>query len=80
MLDWLGDLGGLKEAIIIILTAVLAAINYNGFENYLVSKLYRGENEKDRFHSKQSIGKSGTSQYGAGIDDQTVVDDIDLQN
>lgn len=55
MLDWLGDLGGLKKAIIIILTFILTAINFNGFENYLVSKLYRGENEKDRFSSKQSI-------------------------
>ena len=40
-LDWLGDLGGLKEAVIIILTFILGMFNYNVFDNYMVSQLYR---------------------------------------
>ena len=36
-LDWLGDLGGLKEAIIIIFGFVLGLFNFNVFEDYLVS-------------------------------------------
>ena len=36
-LDWLGDLGGLKEAIIIIFGFVLGLFNFNVFEDYIVS-------------------------------------------
>ena len=31
MLDWLGDIGGLKEALTIILTFVFAVFNYHTF-------------------------------------------------
>lgn len=42
-LDWLGDLGGLKEALAIVFGAVITLFNYNKFENYMVSELYRAE-------------------------------------
>ena len=47
-LDWLGDLGGLKEALTIMLAFVYGIFNYNKFENYLVSRLFRAETPKDR--------------------------------
>ena len=37
LLDWLGDLGGLKEAMMIILASIFGLFYYNTFENYLVS-------------------------------------------
>ena len=55
-LDWLGDLGGLKEALALVLGAVIALFNYNKFENYMVSELYRAETEKDKI-SRRSKGK-----------------------
>ena len=53
-LDWLGDIGGLKEALTIVLGGVIALFNYNKFENYLVSQLYRGETKKDKTSRKTS--------------------------
>ena len=37
MLDWLGDLGGLYEALKIILTFIFFVFNYHTFQDYLVS-------------------------------------------
>ena len=36
-LDWLGDLGGLKEALMLVMGAIITIINYNSLENYMVS-------------------------------------------
>ena len=55
LLDWLGDLGGLKEAGVIILGFICGIFNYHTFEDYLVSQLYRSETAKDRF-SKSKYG------------------------
>ena len=41
LLDWLGDLGGLREALIIILGAMYSFFNFRNFQDYLVSKLFR---------------------------------------
>ena len=41
MLDWLGDLGGLKEAIVIVLSFIYGVLSYNQFENFLVGRLYK---------------------------------------
>ena len=41
MLDWLGDLGGLKEAIVIVLSFLYGALSFNQFENFLVARLYK---------------------------------------
>ena len=54
-LDWLGDLGGLKEALTIVLGAVIAIFNYNTLENYIVSELYRAETKKDRTSRKAKL-------------------------
>ena len=48
MLDWLGDIGGLKEALTIILTSLFAVFNYHTFQDYLVSNLYREETRRDK--------------------------------
>ena len=40
-LDWLGDLGGLKEALLVLLGVVYSLMHYKDFEDFLISKLYR---------------------------------------
>ena len=44
-LDWLGDLGGLYEALAVVLGAIVTLFNYKQMENYLVQQLFR---EKDK--------------------------------
>ena len=51
-LDWLGDLGGLKEALVLVLGSVITIFNYNAMENFMVAQLYRGETKKDRTSRK----------------------------
>ena len=43
LLDWLGDLGGLREALIIIFAYTTGLFNYHQFEDFMVSHLYRAE-------------------------------------
>ena len=38
-LDWLGDLGGLKEALVVVLGTIATFLNYYDLENHLVQKL-----------------------------------------
>ena len=52
MLDWLGDIGGLKEALTIILSFVFMIFNYHTFQDYLVSNLYREATKRDRVARK----------------------------
>ena len=42
-LDWLGDLGGLKEALTLILGVIYMLFHYQTFENYLVSQLFKAQ-------------------------------------
>ena len=53
-LDWLGDIGGLKEALSLIFLAIISVFNYNALENYMVTQLYRGETKKDKTSRKAS--------------------------
>ena len=46
MLDWLGDLGGLKEALFYILGAVYVLFHYETSENYLVTQLFKVHPDK----------------------------------
>ena len=39
--DWLGDIGGLETALMLILGYVNSFVNYEAFEDFLVSKLFR---------------------------------------
>ena len=41
LLDLLGDLGGLNEALVFIFGTIYSLINYHNFDDYLVSKLFR---------------------------------------
>ena len=53
LLDWLGDLGGLKEAIVIILGFIFGIFNYHTFQDYLVSQLYRSDPKKNRISERK---------------------------
>ena len=43
LLDWLGDMGGMLEALVYLSTFVLAIINYGQFKAMLVSALFVGK-------------------------------------
>ena len=41
ILDWIGDLGGLEAALLIFFGSFYGFIHYQSFNNFLVQKLYR---------------------------------------
>ena len=41
LLDWIGDVGGLFEAMFIFFSIIIAAYHYKTFEIYMVRKLYK---------------------------------------
>ena len=49
MLDWFSDVGGLHGMFFTMIATVLAFFNYNRFENYLVSKLFKTERTMDEY-------------------------------
>ena len=49
LLDWLGDLGGLKEAIVIVFGSIVGLFHYHTFDDFLVSNLFRSQTKKDRY-------------------------------
>ena len=51
LLDWLGDLGGLKEALMIIFAFIYGLFNQDTFDNFLVSKLFRSATSRDRMNT-----------------------------
>ena len=61
MLDWLGDIGGLKEALTIILSFIFVVFNYHTFEDYLVSHLYKSETSRDRAARRMKNGSEQRS-------------------
>ena len=40
VLDWIGDIGGLMEGFIVILSATFALTNFKKFEHFLIEQLY----------------------------------------
>ena len=52
-LDWFSDLGGLYEALVIVLTIIYGLVHYHSFTDYLVSKVYRPPPRNDQIKSKQ---------------------------
>ena len=63
MLDWLGDLGGLKEALTIILTFIFVVFNYHTFQDYLVANLYKEETSQDRALKRLTNQSDGKNLY-----------------
>ena len=58
-LDWLGDLGGLKEALLYMLGLLYGLIYFRSFEDYLVSKLFRPSCKQEEVSQMyNSMGKS----------------------
>ena len=56
-LDWLGDIGGLETALVLFLGYMNAFVNYEAYEDFLVSKLYR-PSKNHSSHAMFSMGKS----------------------
>ena len=54
VLDWLGDLGGLKEACTIVFGFFIAIFHYHTFADYLTSTLYRSQTSKDRYSAAKT--------------------------
>ena len=61
ILDWLGDVGGLYEALQIICGIFLYVVNFMQFENFLVSELFKKENDNEDGGDDK---KGGTSRGG----------------
>ena len=40
LLDWIGDIGGLMEGLLLIFGVLLAAIQFNKFDHYMIESLY----------------------------------------
>ena len=51
ILEWLGDLGGLNEALRIILGIFIGIINFNKFEHHVVEYLYKQKPDDKHYHS-----------------------------
>ena len=61
ILDWLGDVGGLYEALKIICGIFLSVVNFLQFENFLVSQLFKKESDdKDEDDDKKTLSRAGT--------------------
>ena len=63
-LDWLGDIGGLGEALMIIIGFFYTLYHYKAFENYLVTQLFKT-------HSMEGAIKSEKEKY---LDDKKLLD------
>ena len=48
LFDWFSDLGGLETALILLLGYFNTFVNYNSFDDFLVSKLFRPTNKTAR--------------------------------
>ena len=62
LLSWLGDIGGLEVALILILGYVNSLFNHDAFEDYLVSKLFRPSKRNvndETFSMDKSTGVRG---------------------
>ena len=57
VLDWLGDIGGLETALMLILGYMNSFVNYEAFEDFLVSKLFR----PSKNHSSHAMFSMGFS-------------------
>ena len=47
MLDWIGDVGGLLEAMFVIFSLLIAIYHYKTFETYMVQNLFLRKASKD---------------------------------
>ena len=47
LLDWIGDIGGLYSAVMLLLALFFGLLTYHTFEDHLVSELYRAETDLD---------------------------------
>ena len=53
-LDWFSDLGGLYEALTIVLTIIYGLVHYHAFRDYLVSKVYKPPSRNEQTKNKQN--------------------------
>ena len=44
LLDWIGEVGGLLEALFVLFSVLITFYNYKTFENYMVQNLYSKKN------------------------------------
>ena len=41
VLDWIGDVGGLNEGLVILFSMLIGLANFNSFDHYLIEGLYK---------------------------------------
>ena len=54
VLDWIGDIGGLLEGFLVILSFTLTFISFKNFDHYLVEGLYRHKDESQPLSEKKT--------------------------
>ena len=40
LLDWIGDIGGVMEGLVVIMGVLLGALQFNKFNHYMIEQLY----------------------------------------
>ena len=41
IIDWVGDVGGLNEGLLIVCSGILAILNFNKFNHFMAERLFR---------------------------------------
>ena len=41
ILDWIGDVGGLREGLFILFSIIFGFLNFNKFEHFMIEHLYQ---------------------------------------
>ena len=55
ILDWIGDVGGLSEGLVIGLGAVLAFLNFKHFEHFLIEQLFWEKDDRITWSRKEKL-------------------------
>ena len=75
MLDWIGDVGGLNEGLMIIFGLFLSLSNFNAYQHHLVEKLY-----KTREKSVPNNGDEGNDDGESGSKKPPIKKLVELNN
>ena len=55
ILDWIGDVGGLSEGLVIGLGAVLAFMNFKYFEHFLIEQLFWEKDDRITWSKEEKL-------------------------
>lgn len=53
ILDWIGDIGGLREGLVIILAGIFGLVKFHPFQHFMIEHLYNKNEPKQSTHQDQ---------------------------